>query len=402
MGFRRKCPLEKKYQQLVHRHAAPFVRDVLKRFRADEITAQQGAGELQVSARYFYRLWRSYLQAVARRTVPRWSPKSSGGNRRKAWPAEVLALLHKLLSAKPPLSYSFAASEVLRRQELKIDRASIRRWALKNNLAPDTAPKKKPQPTRRWQVQNVGQLWQYDASPHRWLGTPHYQPTLLQLIDDHSRVLPGARLYDRENLPAHLDFLAHTFATAGLPLCLYVDYHSFFFTHTPDALTQLGSALKFYEVSLRYAPTPQAKGKIERAHHFWQNRLPALFAAEKIATLQQANPLLEALRRHHNAKEIHRELKMTPQAAWNRAKKAGRFVLRPAPKCPWWPYVWSVRTVLKVGDDGRVPVGSQRLRLQQSPGAKVVRCQHWNGDVSILLAPPTQGDLPKVLLHCPA
>jgi hypothetical protein len=77
---------------------------------------------------------------------------------------------------------------------------------------------------------------------------------------------------------------------------------------TPEAVTQLGSALRFYEVSLRYAPTPQAKGKIERAHSFWQNRLPALFQAENISTLAQANSWLEELRRHHNAREKHREL----------------------------------------------------------------------------------------------
>ena len=402
MGSFRRLSHCEKYQQLIHRHAAPFIRDVLKRFRDRFITAAQGADELQISERHFYSLRHRYLKAAAARLAPFWSPKTSGGNHRKPWPALVTALLKKLLSARPPLSYSFAASEVLRRHDLKFDRASIRRWALKNKLAPDAAPKKKPQPVRRWQVQNVGQLWQYDASPHRWLATPNYQPTLLQLIDDHSRVLPGARLYDRENLPAHLDFLSHTFAAVGLPLCLYVDYHSFFFTHTPEALTQLGSALKFYEVSLRYAPTPQAKGKIERAHHFWQNRLPALFAAEKISTLQQANPLLEELRRHHNARETHREIKMTPQASWNLAKKEGRFVLRPAPKCPWWHYVWSVRTPLRVGTDGRLQIGSQRLRVDQEPGSKVVRCQHWNGDVSVLLAPPTHGKLPQVLLHCPA
>jgi hypothetical protein len=48
----------------------------------------------------------------------------------------------------------------------------------------------------------------------------------------------------------------------------------------------LGAALRFYEVSLDYAPTPQAKGKIERAHQFWQKRLPALFAAEQITRLE--------------------------------------------------------------------------------------------------------------------
>jgi len=32
-------------------------------------------------------------------------------------------------------------------------------------------------------------------------------------------------------------------------------------------------------------------------------------------------------------------------------------VLRPALRCPWWAYVWSVRTTIKVGSDGRVPIG---------------------------------------------
>jgi hypothetical protein len=38
-----------------------------------------------------------------------------------------------------------------------------------------------------------------------------------------------------ETLLAHLDFLSRTFKTHGLPLALYVDFHSFFYTHNPDA-----------------------------------------------------------------------------------------------------------------------------------------------------------------------
>src|SRR2546428_6501230 len=103
-------------------------------------------------------------------------------------------------------------------------------------------------------------------TPHRWFPKQNWPPTLLHILDDHSRVIVGARLYPRETLLAHMDFLSQVFQAVGLPLCLYVDYHSFFFTHTPEAHTQLAAALHFYGVSLRFAPTPQAKGKIERAH----------------------------------------------------------------------------------------------------------------------------------------
>lgn len=63
----------------------------------------------------------------------------------------MLALLRKLLKADPPASYSFAASKVHRGHHLKLDRATVRRWALRQNLAPDTGHKKRPKPVRRWQ-----------------------------------------------------------------------------------------------------------------------------------------------------------------------------------------------------------------------------------------------------------
>jgi len=273
---------------------------------------------------------------------------------------------------------------------------------LAEGLAVDTKYKAPRKPVRRWQVQQIGQLWQYDASPHRWFAGRAEPFPLLQIIDDHSRVLPMARLYLRETLLSHLDFLSSAFVSCGLPLALYVDYHSFFFTHVPEALTQLGAALRFYEVSLRYAPTPQAKGKIERAHDFWQKRLPALFAAEEVFTLPEANALLEELRLHHNAQEKHREIGSTPKAAWDLALREKRSALRPVPRCPWWPYIWSQRSPARVDPDGRIAIGTQRLRLDKPPGSKVIRCLHPNGDHSILAAPPAKENLPVLLIHSPA
>ena len=51
------------------------------------------------------------------------------------------------------------------------------------------------------------------------------------------RLNTGARLYPSENLLAHYDFLSRVFKAHGLPLALYVDFHSFFYTHNPDAFT---------------------------------------------------------------------------------------------------------------------------------------------------------------------
>jgi hypothetical protein len=217
------------------------------------------------------------------------------------------------------------------------------------------------------------------------------------MLDDCSRLFVGSKLYARERLLSYLDFLPAAFLACGRPLQIYVDYHALFFAHNPGALTQLGAALQFYDISFLYASTPQAKGKIEREHQFWQGRLPAYFASEQITEIEAANPHVEELRLHRNTHETHCELRLTPQQAWQRAQKEKRSVLRPAPRCSWWPYVWSLRTTIKVGSDGRVPIGPERLRIEHPRGTKVILCLHPTGHHSVLAAPPDKKDKPALL-----
>jgi hypothetical protein len=386
-----------KYQQLIHRHAPSFIRHVLDAFRQRTLRATEAAAQLGLSPSRLYALASVYNAARARKQLPLWSPGASGGDHATAWPQPVVELIKKRLACTPPCPYSFVASEALRLHAFQLDRAQVRRWALENKLAHAVPPKKVLAPVRRWQRAQIGELWQLDASPHRWFPHSKHSFPMLNLLDDCSRLFTGAKIYERELLLAYFDFLPAAFRAHGRPLQIYVDYHSLFFTHDPDALTQLGWALKFYDISFRYAPTPQAKGKIERAHQYWQGRLPAYFASEKITEIAIANPQIDALRAHRNAQEIHRELRQTPQRAWEQARKEKRSALRPAPHCPWWDYVWSVRTLIQVGSDGRVPVGTQRLRIEKPPATKVVLCLHSCGHHSVLAAPPDPEQKPALL-----
>ena len=158
---------------------------MLRRFRHGELSRADACAELGLGRTRFYELYSSYLAACSARRAQHWTPALSGGNHRQPFPTAVALTLRKLLGAKPPCSYSLAASEVLRRHDFAIDRATVRRWALAQDLAPAAPRKKVPRPIRRWQVQNIGQLWQYDASPHRWFHGQERQPSLLEIIDDH-------------------------------------------------------------------------------------------------------------------------------------------------------------------------------------------------------------------------
>jgi hypothetical protein len=210
----------------------------LAQARTGEISPQTVATELNISLSRFYQLRTDDLRACAHGQAQSWSPGLSGGDHQPDWSDEVCALLTKLLSAKPPSSYSAAASELLRRRHFKTDRASVRRWAIENNLCPDTRYQPLAKPVKRWQARDYGALWQYDATPHAFLPDSSDKPVLLDLLDDATRYNTGARLYRTETLLAHLDFLSRAFQAQGLPLALYVDYHSFFFTHSPDATSQ--------------------------------------------------------------------------------------------------------------------------------------------------------------------
>jgi len=389
---------EKKYQQLVCRHGLAFIRHVVAGYQQHTLSAEQAAQELGITSRWLRRLAFDYGRARAQGQADTWQPRRSGGNRQQVIPSAVEALWRNLFKAQPPASYSFAASEALRRHQFAVDRATVRRWALQHQLLRPKRPAVAPAPVRRWQCGQIGALWQLDVSPHAWFGPETELLPLFDMLDDCSRVITGTRLYAHENLLAYVDFLSSAFATYGLPLALYVDYHSFFFTHLPDALTYLGHALHFYDISFRYAPTPQAKGKVERLHQFWQNRLPTFFAAERIQSLTTANPALDQLREHHNRAEVHRELQCTPWSAWTTAKREKRSVLRPCPRDPWWRYIWSVRTEVKVDFERTVPAGVQRLRLEAcAPKTKLIRCEHPDGSYSFLLHPPRQGKRPVLL-----
>jgi GAF domain-containing protein len=387
--------------QLIKRLPAPLLRHLLHSYRTGHLCARAAARELGLARSRFYELYADYLCACANGHADTWTPGCSGGDHHPEWSAEVTALITKLLAAKPPCSYSAVASELHRRLDFQTDRASVRRWAIEHQLAPDTRYKTPPKPVKRWQARDYGALWQYDATPHAWLPGCADKQVLLDILDDATRLNTGARLYPAETLLAHFDFLARVFQIHGLPLALYVDYHSFFYTHNPDAFTQLGQALHFYGVKLLYAPTPQAKGKIERRHDYWQKRLVPLLAAERIVELVGANQLLDQLIPHANQHEIHRELGQTPHAAQQQALAEPRSVIRPVPKCPWWPYVWSQQTRVRVGDDGKVPVGDRRHAINTPPRSIVIRCLRPDGDTFYLRHAPDPKAKPIVLLHAP-
>ena len=160
------------------------------------------AQELGLTTRRITQLAGAYVQARAQGQATTWVPGHSGGNRQQTIPPAIAALWRTLLTTQPPASYSFAASEALRRHQFAVDRATVRRWAHQQHLVRPAHPPVTPAPVRRWQCGQIGALWQLDVSPHAWFGAGTKLLPLFDMLDDCSRVITGTRLYEHEILPA--------------------------------------------------------------------------------------------------------------------------------------------------------------------------------------------------------
>lgn len=182
------------------------------------LSLKQACAELGLSRSRFYALRAEQHAAAKQGKARRWHPGSSGGDQRKPWPDAVVATLKRLLAATPACSYSFAASELLRRHKPNLHRASIRRFARQHGLGTPRAAATPRASVRRWQREQIGSLWQLDATPHRWLPGQRQLSPLLNMLDDCSRLNVAATLYPAETLLAYLEFLPRAFERHGMPL----------------------------------------------------------------------------------------------------------------------------------------------------------------------------------------
>jgi hypothetical protein len=385
-------------KQIGSRLGLAHVQDVLTQMCDGAITVGQACDSLGVCKTRLYELRSGYLAARAEGNANGWQPGVSGGNRAAPWDGRATAFLRAALAAG--YNYSFAASEADRLFGFALARSQVRHWAIREGVRQAPKPPRLPAHLRRWQRQSVGELWQLDASPDRWFGPDAPAYPLLDMIDDCSRLQVGCAIYGHETVPAYLHFFHNAFSAFGLPLQIYVDKAGIFTGNEADCVTRIGQRLMFYDISFIVANTPEAKGKVERIHQVWQDRLPPYFALNGVTSasdLAVVNSHISLLREHRNRREQHREIKMTPQQAWDKATAEGRNKLRPVPKDPWWNYVWSSWYPVTIGTGGRVPFRSECFPTQAPAGTKAVLCEHMDGTSSILKERPDKGKFPIVL-----
>lgn len=393
------CAMQK---QIINRLGVAHIRDTVKTFSEGVITLQQALMELGIGKTRLYELRTSFLAAKARGESDIWMPGVSGGNHMQEWPEEAQSFLRRVLgtgSIGDRYSYSFAASELGRKFGFLVDRGQVRHWALDHGIKNfRDKPLVTPQ-VRRWQRANIGELWQRDATPDYFFGREYPQLHLIDMLDDCSRLQVGCSLYNHERIDSYLHLFYRAFMRYELPLQIYVDKASFF-CKDDGSDTKLAKRLRFYGITFMCANTPAAKGKIERVHQVWQDRLPRHFKQEGFSVdtpLEIVNQRIDSLVDYRNNFEVHREIRMTPRTAWDKALNEGRSKIRPIPEDGWWELVWSQWSGVVIGPGGKAVVDNLWCPTCCPNGTRGWVCRHIDGTLSIVLNKPEHGVRPRVV-----
>jgi len=265
-------------------------------------------------------------------------------------------LLREFLPLLDPPNYQLVADELERLAGFKRTRSSVEAYIKKNfqDLVPQ-APRK-PRQHRRFRRAHAGELWQHDSSIHQWWPGERKQ-TLLLTTDDHTGMFVAGRFVGSDTTWNHFGHFRAAFEEYGIPEAIYTDALSLFgpsSTHDKaDPKSQFQRALLAMGVAHLVAPTPQAKGKIERAFGTFQKRLVTLLAHAKARGFDEANEVLAMEIARQNGK-CKRSTGKVPQEVWDDGNLRSSSRMRPCPGCPLLDLHFSLRYARRVNNDGTI------------------------------------------------
>jgi len=188
----------------------------------------------------------------------------------------------------------------------------------------------------------IGALIQHDASHHRWSPYAREKWVLVTSIDDFSRKLLYADLFEQETTWIHIKAAEALMRNYGLPLRYYVDSlrvfrfvqgrDSFWRKHvlqTDEADPQWRQVMRSLGVDVSYALSPQAKGKVERPYRWLQDRIVRTCAIEKLTAIDDARAVLKEELDRYNNHQVHSTTGEVPSIRFEKAKREGKSLFRP-------------------------------------------------------------------------
>lgn len=188
----------------------------------------------------------------------------------------------------------------------------------------------------------VGALVQHDASTHHWSPFADQKWALITSIDDYSRMLLFADLFEQESSWTHILAAQVVLQQYGLPLKFYVDnLRVFRFIQNRDSVwrkhvlltddidPQWRQVMRTLGVDVTYALSPQAKGKVERPYRWLQDRIVRTCALENLSQLEEVRSVLRQEVDRYNHHQVHSTTGEIPSFRFEKACRSGNNLFRP-------------------------------------------------------------------------
>ncbi len=292
---------------------------IMTRVEVGELKLVDAAQLMRLSYRQGKRVWARYQaegpQGLKHGNAGRPSNHAKGPRFRK----KILKLVREKYGGEEGERFgpTLAAQHLEDDDGKKVDHETLRRWMLEEGLW-SLGRKRKQHRSRRERKAHLGELVQMDGSFHQWLqGTPQRQ-CLMNMVDDAtSKAL--AELHEQETIWAAVDVLRAWIEKYGVPHLLYTDWKNVYLRPATaeervsgqEALTQFGRMCQKLGIRIIGASSPQAKGRVERSHGTFQDRLVKKLRLKGIRTLQGANRYL----RQHYLPDHNRRFSRAPASA---------------------------------------------------------------------------------------
>ncbi|OGV87004.1 MAG: hypothetical protein A3K19_05210 [Lentisphaerae bacterium RIFOXYB12_FULL_65_16] len=259
---------------------------------------RMAAEMLVVSYRQAKRIWRRYREEGDVGLVRRGRGRSSNRTRPAAERKRAVALYVKQYGGFGPL---LASEHLASDHGIKVDHETLRRWLLSAGLWASRRRREAHRAARERRPRR-GDLVQIDGSEHDWFEGRGPRVVLMVMIDDATNKTL-ARFYEGEDTAAAYDIFDRYVCQEGLPVALYPDRDSIYVCTREACLeeelanvgpeTQFARAMRELGVGLILAHSPQAKGRVERRHGLFQDRLVKEMRLLGIRTLVAANAYLD-------------------------------------------------------------------------------------------------------------
>lgn len=340
---------------------------VMERVLGAEITCAQAASLLGLSVRHVRRLKKEMklngLAALAH--------KNRGRKPAHALRSDVRKRILELATGIMKGASCIHTSEVLLEDYgIRVSPRTVRRVLTAAGVAylSRRAPRRR---RSRERMPREGMLVQIDATPHAWLEDRGPAFTLHGALDDATGKVLGLYFTTNECLLGYLQVLDQILKNHGVPVSLYSDQHTIFFSPKALRLTiedelagrqrptsQFGMVLQELGVNQIAAHSPQAKGRIERLWATLHRRLMIDMRRAGVENIEQANAFLPEFIRKHNL-------------SFGVEPAVGQSAFRPVPPT-FNPYhSLASRTSRKASRGSTIALRGQTLQLVNSKGVPV-------------------------------